>query len=180
MITKVISFTDAFGVPRTERLYFHFTKTDILDLEFESETPLSEMMEKMKGDVEARDVIRMFKDVVGQAYGIKSPDGKKFLKNERIKEEFLSSEIFGEFMFSLASNPQEMAEFISALVPADMLEDAKKDGRLSQEELDLIEPVVAKQNGISTTPEPKPELSVVNYDALSHEELIQLLKEQDR
>jgi len=52
---------------------------------------------------------------IGISYGIKTDDGR-FVKSEKIKEDFLSSEAYSELLMKLATNPSKANEFSRGII----------------------------------------------------------------
>ena len=61
-----------------------------------------------------------------RSYGKRSEDGRKFVKNETVLEDFIDSEPYSEFLWGLINDPKKAMEFITGLMPADIMEQAKK------------------------------------------------------
>ena len=58
-----------------------------------------------------------FTDVISKAYGIKSPDGKRFIKSKEHTEAFLQTEAYTELMLELLGDAKYAAEFMNAVLP---------------------------------------------------------------
>lgn len=132
MLKKTISYVDYDGVPRTEEFYFNLSKSELIELSHSGGGGLDE---QLKAIVAARDnaaIIRKFKEIILLGYGVRSEDGRRFIKNPQLTEEFSQTAAFEELFIELATNGQAGIDFINGLVPADLAEAVAK---LSQEEL---------------------------------------------
>jgi hypothetical protein len=58
----------------------------------------------------------VFKDIILKSYGIKSDDGKRFIKSPAISEEFSQTEAYSELMVELIGNEKAASEFVNGLV----------------------------------------------------------------
>ena len=122
MIKKTMTYTDFNGVERTEDFYFHLTEAEIMEMEIGTAGGLAEMIKRI---VDAKDyptILKTFKDVVLKAYGIKSPDGRRFEKSEQISAEFAQTKAYSMLFVELATNHEVAAEFINGVIP----QEAKK------------------------------------------------------
>ena len=63
------------------------------------------------------------------AYGVKSDDGKRFIKNERLREEFASSEAYSVLFMEIVTDADAAAKFINAVIPAGLIEEAANTAR---------------------------------------------------
>lgn len=126
MIKQTVAYTNLDGNAATEDLYFNLNKSELIDLELEQERSMSDMLKEIGEDPTAKDVLWMLKTFVHRSYGKRSEDGRKFIKNKDVLEDFIDSEPYSEFLWTLINNPQKAMEFITGLMPADIMEQAKK------------------------------------------------------
>jgi hypothetical protein len=88
MLKKTITYTDYNGVERTEDFYFNLNKAEILEMELSTEGGLQQMIEKIIAAQDMPALSKYFKDIILMSYGEKSPDGKRFIKNQEIRDAF--------------------------------------------------------------------------------------------
>lgn len=119
MLKKTIKYTDYNGTERTEDFYFNLTKAEILEMELSTEGGLQQMIEKIVAAQDLPALSKYFKQIILMSYGEKSPDGRRFIKNEQLKEEFSQTEAFSQLYMELATNDELAADFINGVVPND-------------------------------------------------------------
>lgn len=117
MIKKTITYTDFNDVPRTEDFYFNLTQTEIMHMEDEEEGGLSKKLEGIAKMQDVRGILRTIEWVIQKAYGIRSEDGRRFIKNSSITEEFVQTPAYQELYMSFLEDPDSCVEFINGLVP---------------------------------------------------------------
>lgn len=120
MIKETITYTDYNGVERKEDFYFNLTKAEIMELEMSTKGGLAEMIQRIVAAQDQPAIIKIFKDLIIKAYGVKSPDGKRFIKNSEVVEEFVQTEAFSQMFMKLATDADAAAKFVNGIVPADM------------------------------------------------------------
>lgn len=120
MIKETITYTDYNGVERKEDFYFNLTKAEIMELEMSTKGGLAEMIQRIVAAQDQPAIIKIFKDLIIKAYGVKSPDGKRFIKNTEVVEEFVQTEAFSQMFMKLATDADAAAKFVNGIVPADM------------------------------------------------------------
>lgn len=120
MIKETITYTDYNGVERKEDFYFNLTKAEIMELEMSTRGGLAEMIQRIVAAQDQPAIIKIFKDLIIKAYGVKSPDGKRFIKNPEVVEEFVQTEAFSQMFMKLATDADAAAKFVNGIVPADM------------------------------------------------------------
>jgi hypothetical protein len=120
MLKKNFKYVDYNGVERDEDHYFNLTKAEVMEMEMSTSGGLAEMIQRIVAAKDAPAIIKIFKDIVLKAYGIKSPDGKRFMKSDAIREEFAQTEAYSMLFMELATDADAAAKFINGIVPADM------------------------------------------------------------
>lgn len=55
-----------------------------------------------------------------------SPDGRKFIKNDAVLADFMSTQAYSDLYYKLASNGEAAAAFFEGILPEDMKEETKK------------------------------------------------------
>lgn len=127
MLKKNVTYDSPDGDVITEVLYFNFTKTEMVEKEFEYEDQggFREYMIKVGGSNDGKHILAEMKKLILDAYGVKSEDGRRLIKSARIREEFESSEAYSEFFWSLfatESAGNNALEFIQGVMPSDLVD----------------------------------------------------------
>lgn len=117
MITKTITYTDYNGVERKEDFLFHFKKSEILELEMGTQGGLAEKIQKIIDSKDQVEIINIFKDLVLKAYGVKSDDGKRFIKSPELAKEFTETEAYSQIFMELAMDADAAAAFVKGIIP---------------------------------------------------------------
>ncbi len=117
MLKKTITYEDFDGVQRTEDFYFNLTKSEIVEMENSVGGGLSSLLQKIIAEGDQKRLIEYFKKLVIGAYGEKSADGRVFLKNDRIREEFACTAAYSEIFMELATDDKAAAEFVNGVIP---------------------------------------------------------------
>lgn len=125
MLKKTITYTDYNDNERTEDFYFHLSKAELMEMEMGTEGGFAEMVKRVVASQDAPNIIKIFKDLVLKAYGQKSPDGKRFIKNDPLREEFSQTEAYSEIFMELATDSDAAAAFINGIMPAEIAKQAQ-------------------------------------------------------
>lgn len=120
MYVKEIEYTDFNGVARKEKFYFNLTKAEILDMELGKTGGLTEYIQKIIAAQDTPAVMALFKQLLLKSYGVKSDDGRRFIKNDEVRSEFEQTQAFSDLYMLLALNDDEASKFVNAIVPEDM------------------------------------------------------------
>lgn len=114
------TYTDYNGIERTEDFFFNLNKGEIMDLEMGINGGLSESLNRLIQAQDGASILKIIKDIVKKAYGVKSLDGKRFVKKDELLEEFIQTEAFSNIYVRLATDADEAAKFINGIIPAEM------------------------------------------------------------
>jgi hypothetical protein len=79
---------------------------------------LAEMIQRIVAAQDTPAIIKIFKELVLKAYGQKSPDGRRFIKNDDLREEFSQTEAYSKLFMELATNADAAAKFVNGIMPA--------------------------------------------------------------
>lgn len=118
MIEKTISFTDYNGVKRTETHYFNLNKAEVVQMEIETPGGMQKYIEDIIAAQNAPELIRTFKKILDMSYGVKSPDGREFIKNEEVLNKFRQTEAYSDLYMELVQDEKAAADFIKGVLPS--------------------------------------------------------------
>lgn len=126
MFKKTITYTDYNGEQRTEDFYFNLSKAELLEMQLSTKGGLQGFLEKIIQTQDQPELIKVFKEIILKSYGEKTLDGKSFMKSDEIRAKFECSEAYSELFMELATDSNFAAEFINALLPADLQASAEE------------------------------------------------------
>lgn len=118
MLKKSITYTDYNEVTHTETYYFNLSKAECMEMEMSTSGGLTEMIDKIIETQDVPAIIKIFKDLILKAYGVKSPDGKRFIKSEELSTAFAQTEAYSVLFMELATNAEEAAAFVNGIMPS--------------------------------------------------------------
>ncbi len=118
MLKKTITYPDYNGNTRTEDFYFNLTQAEVTEMEVSVEGGLVEMINRVIAAQDGKQIIATFKDFILRSYGEKSPDGKRFVKNQELRDAFAQTEAYSQLFMELATNADAAAAFVNGIVPA--------------------------------------------------------------
>ncbi len=120
MVKKTVTYEDFDGQTRTEDHYFNLTEAELTEMELSLNGGLSQLLEKIIKENDQNQIIQYFKKIVLGAYGIKGLDGRTFMKNEQIRNEFASTMAYSEIFMELATDAKKAADFVNGIMPKNM------------------------------------------------------------
>lgn len=126
MYKKTISYVDYNGVEREEDFYFDLSEAEIMEMQLGIQGGYSEMIDKIIKAKDTPALIKIFKELLLKSYGVKSADGRRFIKNEQVVEEFMQTPAYSELYMMLATDDKEASNFIKKIIPAKLVAKAEK------------------------------------------------------
>ena len=125
MRKETITYTDYNNVERTEDHFFNLSKAEIMEMELSIDGGLSETINRIINAKDVPALIKLFKKLLLDSYGVKSPDGKRFIKSEELSTEFAQTEAYSQLFMKLATDADAASTFVNGIIPADLADKAK-------------------------------------------------------
>lgn len=117
MLVKTITYKDFLGNERTEDFYFNLTEEEAIGLELGTTGGLSEKIKRLYAAQDMPALISIFKDLIHVSYGVRSADGRKFVKNAEILEDFKATQAYSDLFMELATDDKKASEFFNSIIP---------------------------------------------------------------
>lgn len=140
MLKQTVNYTDFDDQPAVETVYFNLTKSDLADNMhlIEDFEVVRTMLSGKKRDLKPTEiqlVINMVKAIMRMSYGVRSEDGKRFIKTDQQWTEFTQTAVYDEFLMSLFADPKNALEFVSNVIPKDYRDAVLAEAKKVNEEL---------------------------------------------
>lgn len=126
MIKKTITYVDYNDVEHTEDFYFNFNKAELIEMETSVDGGLSALADKIVKANNVPELTKLFKKLVLDAYGVKSADGKRFIKSKELREEFEQTEAYSQLYMELVTNTEAAVNFFNGVLPKGLSEEVAK------------------------------------------------------
>lgn len=118
MFSDKITYEDFNGNIEVEEVFFNISKMESLELEASYPGGYATYLQQVAESEDPSEVIAAFKDIVKKAYGVKSEDGKRFIKSDEEFKKFEESPAYDEFMIKLMSEENYALDFIIGVMPS--------------------------------------------------------------
>jgi hypothetical protein len=168
MIKKTITYTDFNDQERTEDLYFHIKKSDLLD-NLDLKTSLQELQDRMTAEGRTEEnlteeeiymMLRLVKRLLCLSYGIRSEDGLKHRQSPTIWDDFKDSAAYDAVLFQLFQEKGEAMDFLTGVMPKELLAQAEAELAERKAPQDFLPKHVAdKPANVETVEAPEEELA---------------------
>jgi len=129
-----IQFENFDGETVSEDLYFHLNIKELQAME-EWPVPLTKRIADLTNTQDGKKAFELMRDIIEAAYGERSEDGKRFVKNEEVLKNFTQGLAYDEVIIKFIDGSMDLAKFIEGLLPKKVFELAKKNAKDSHDEV---------------------------------------------
>jgi len=150
VLKKTITYENFDGETVSEDFFFHLSKAELVELEMSHKDGLSATLERIIAAEDNPGIIKEFKNIILTSYGKRSDDGRRFIKNQELRDEFVSTEAYSALFMELVTNTDAAIEFVNGIIPQGMSEEAAKAAGIDPKQT----PIIAVVDGdIKTEPQ---------------------------
>lgn len=155
MLKKTISYEDFFGNKQTEEIYFNLSADEIADLELShsGEGGLSDHLKRILDEQQGAEIMSFMRRLISGSYGVRSEDGKHFLKTPEQSALFMQSAAYQALFLELVMDPDKALEFMNGIMPANLTAEVEKRQALNKQATAAVnQPQVVMTNAVSAYP----------------------------
>lgn len=120
MFKDKVTYTDYNGVEREEEFFFNLNEAELFEMQNSVRGGLTEKVKKIMETKNTPEIIKLFKEIMQMSYGVKSDDGRRFIKNKEVLEEFTQTEAYSKIYMKLATDSDYAAKFINEIIPKEI------------------------------------------------------------
>lgn len=117
MLKKTVKYVDFDDMEREDDLYFNIDEAEIVDWVTEEDGDIISLIVELTKATNPLQVIPKVKEIILRAYGVKSKDGRSFIKSPEVVESFKYSKAFYEVYMEVATSDKTLIEFIDGVLP---------------------------------------------------------------
>lgn len=139
MFAKKIKYTDYNGAAREETFYFNLNKAEIMEMELGVAGGMTQLINMMIASEDGPGLAKFYKEMILKAYGEKSLDGKRFIKNQEVRDAFEQTDAYSELYMELVTDAEKASEFVRGIMPTQAVKAAED---FKKPELTLTDEVV--------------------------------------
>lgn len=120
MFSRDFEYNGYDGQPKKDTYWFNLSEAELYEIELSSIRGFTGEMTKLMKEERTKEIVNAFKEIILSSVGTISPDGRKFLKSEAIKEDFYRSKAYSMLFVELVSSGEKLAEFLKGAIPEDI------------------------------------------------------------
>lgn len=128
MLIKEITYTDYDGNERTEKFYFNLNKSELIEMDASIPGGFNGLLSLISDKEDVSSLMMTFKMFIRKAYGVKSPDGRRFEKSDAISDSFEQCPAYDKlFMELVTGDGNDALNFIQSTFPSDFQKSIAKE-----------------------------------------------------
>lgn len=116
MHKEVITYNDLNDVQRTEDFYFDLSKPEIVKMQASAKGGYDVQLKSIAASLDGAQIMEFFENFIAKSYGVKSEDGRRFMKSEEISRSFMETPAYEVLFEKLVTNDQYAADFVNAVM----------------------------------------------------------------
>lgn len=132
MLKKPIKFENWDGEEVEEIHYFNLSKPELLKMQVEQEGGFGKFLERISETKDEKQLVNQFERIIMMSYGVRSEDGKRFMKNDELRKEFMETRAYEALHEELTTDADKAAEFIKGILPKEIAADVTNEELLRQ------------------------------------------------
>lgn len=120
MFSRDFEYNGYDGKPKKDTYFFNLNEAELYEIDLSSIHGFTGLMNKLMKEERTKEIVEYFKGIILGSVGVMSPDGRKFIKNEEIKEDFYRSKAYSMLFVELVSSGEKLAAFLKAAIPEEL------------------------------------------------------------
>lgn len=132
MIKKTVTYVDFDEQERTEDFYFNLTKAELTKMFNSVSGGLEKYLDQIIKTKDAPKIMENFEAILKASYGVKTNDGRGFMKSEELFESFKATQAYSDIFMELCTDAEAAAAFIKGVLPKDLAAEIDKAPLLAE------------------------------------------------
>lgn len=139
MYIKPITYKDLDGNQRTEDFMFNMSEGELMEMHLSTTGGLDQVVRRIISTQDTPSLFKIFKDLILNAYGVKSFDGRRFEKVDEngrpLKIQFEQNPAYSVLLMEMINDSDKAVEFITNIMPEHLREKALEGAKSFKETL---------------------------------------------
>lgn len=127
MFSRDFEYTGYDGKPKKDTYWFNLTEAELYEIDLSSIHGFTGEMSRLLKEERTKEIVDAFKGIILNSVGVVSADGRKFIKNEEVKEDFYRSKAYSQLFVELVSSGEKVAEFLKGAIPEEIRQKMEAD-----------------------------------------------------
>lgn len=125
MFVETITYKGYNGETYTEDFMFNISEAELIKMNYTTPGGMKEFLTRITKEKDTVKLYNNFENLLLMSYGRVSLDGKRFEKNEVMREEFKQTDAYSKLIMKLLGDAKHAAKFVQGIMPENSISDAE-------------------------------------------------------
>ena len=127
MFERAFTYEGFDGKQYTDTWGFYLSKADLLEIQLGTFVGLDQLIKRLIDTQNGKEIMAIIKEIILKSVGRPSQDGKRFIRNQEIRDEFEQTEAYSQLFEELVMDGEKAMDFIISAVPREVGEKMKSE-----------------------------------------------------
>ncbi len=132
MLERTFTYEGYDGKTYTDTWGFYLSKADLLEINFGTYVGMDVLMQRLIETKNGKEIMAIVREFILKSVG--RAEGKRFVRNEQLRDEFAQTEAFSELFTELVTDSDKAMEFVMAVVPREIGERMRESRQEKEQE----------------------------------------------
>ena len=127
MITRTFTYEGFDGKLYSDTWYFHLNEAESFKIRARNIEGMDGMLRTLSRTNDGGEIMDLIDTIILNSVGKKSIDGRQFIKNPEVRDEFRQTNAYSQLFMELISDSEKASEFMIGILPAKLAAEARKN-----------------------------------------------------
>ncbi len=127
MITRTFTYEGFDGKLYSDTWYFHLNEAESFKIRARNIEGMDGMLRTLSRTNDGGEIMDLIDAIILSSVGKKSIDGRQFIKNPEVRDEFRQTDAYSQLFMELISDSEKASEFMIGILPAKLAAEARKN-----------------------------------------------------
>lgn len=127
MVSRTFTYEGFDGKMYTDTWYFHLNEAESFKIRARNIEGMDGMLRTLSRTNDGGEIMDLIDAIILNSVGKKSIDGRQFIKNADVRDEFRQTDAYSQLFMELISDSNKASEFMIGILPAKLAAEARKN-----------------------------------------------------
>lgn len=127
MVNRTFTYEGFDGNMYTDTWYFHLNEAETFKIRARNIEGMDGMLRTLSRTNDGGEIMDLIDAIILNSVGKKGIDGRQFIKNASVRDEFRQTEAYSQLFMELISDSKKAAEFMIGIMPPKQAAEARKN-----------------------------------------------------
>ena len=117
MLKRTFTYVDYDGNERNDTWFFGLSEAEVAKIQLGTYVGLEALLKQLMDNKNGLELVEILDQIIMTSVGQKSLDGRQFIKNQQLRDEFRQTDSYNQLFMEIATDEAKAAEFFNAITP---------------------------------------------------------------